>query len=197
MKLSSVFNRTKTITLLIIFSVLASCTKEEIIPDSTILPSGENTMYYYIDGGLYIPKSTLDLPFPNIPAISFYQCSNSESFRLETKNLELFFYEGIQQSEIAPINQYQSNQNTCEQTSNFAIFYNKVKVGIFENGDPAYDYVTLPTDNNAGMLNITWSSANHRQFKGTFEFTVYDEDGPKNIHITDGHFDINLDTLNQ
>ena len=43
---------------------------------------------------------------------------------------------------------------------------------------------------------ISYLSENKRHFKGTFKMTVYHENTSVEKHITQGHFNINLDTVN-
>jgi hypothetical protein len=184
-------NLIKSLLFLLVIT-FTSCSKEEF----TSLPTGENTMYYYINGELYVPKAQGGF-LDSTPAIYLSDCYDSETFMLKTKNLGIQFSDGIQQSSSSPLQAFQNNQDYCEQINSYAFYVKKVKVGLYEDGSPAYDYIKNYTENNAGEINITWLSEDHRHFKGTFEFTVFDTTKGKDLSITNGHFDINLDTLNQ
>jgi hypothetical protein len=174
------------INLLFLFGLItvfnaSSCNK----PDpETELPTSENTAYYYLEGQLIVPTGRGIVP-PIIPAISFYNNSNNYfrlSFSSEDPSLDVDFYiNGV----ITSITYF---LNECTPS----------------NCDENYAHLSLPinhtwtdfkTKDNTGNLKITYLSENKRQFKGTFEMDVYDSNG--NVkHITGGHFNINLDTLN-
>jgi len=159
---------------ILVLSTAASCNKPD---DEPSLPTGENTMYYYMDGTLQIPIASNSIP--QTPAIYYNSCSDDISFQICGRPLHIHFYNGIQQTGYITLNQ--SNFDSCLVPNNHAFFEKNSKVYYTQDG--------------SGMVNITYLSADKRQFKGTFDMTVYDETGATK-HLTDGHFNINLDTLN-
>ncbi len=171
---------------LIIFSTASSCKNPKDTGDE--LPTGENTLYCYVDGRLYIPKTGDSTP--PVPAIYFSLCTDGVSFLLGADDLVLLFQNGITQ--IGSITLNQSNYDACWVHDNHAFLGQKElgSDGVFHN---IYYY----THNGSGTVNITYLSADKKHFKGTFEMTVYHENTGVEKHITDGHFDINLNTLNQ
>lgn len=181
----------KTIYYFVLFSTLMLLTalscKKQIEPEEQ-LPSGENTMYYYVNGELYIPKDS-NIGGWYAPAIGYGICLDGISFDISTINLLIHFYNGIQQSGTITLNQ--SHYDMCQVFENHA-FYGQKELG----SDGVYHNIDYYTHDGSGLVNITYLSEDKRKFKGTFEMTVYHEDTDAEIHITDGHFSINLDTLN-
>ena len=178
--------------MLMMLTTVVSCTitRGENDPEEQELPTGENTMYYYVDGKLYIPEDQ-NIGGMWAPAISYSICDiNSSTFDLGTLNLLLHFHNGIQQTGEITLNQ--SHYDACQVRDNHA-FYGQKELcddGVFHN----IDYYT---HDGSGTVNITYLSEDKRKFKGTFEMTVYHENTNEPIEITDGHFNINLDTLNE
>ncbi len=165
---------------IVMLSTAVSCKKSEIQQE---LPTGVNTMYYYIDGELYLPKGRHVGGIWD-PAISYGICSN-ESFDISTINLLLLFHNGIQQ--IGEITLNQSHYDICQVFDNHAKFSKK---------NDEQQHINYYTHDGSGSVNITYLSEDKRKFIGTFEMTVYHESTNQAIQITDGHFNINLDTLN-
>jgi len=52
------------------------------------------------------------------------------------------------------------------------------------------------THDGTGTVEITYLSEDKKKFKGTFEMVVYLAGTGKEKHITNGHFNINLETIN-
>lgn len=172
---------------ILLLSLASSCNKPQPEPEEQ-LPTGENTMYYYIDGELYIPKASSNGGIYS-PAIGYGLCfGDANTFDITTKNLHIQFYNGIQQ--IGKIILKQSNYDSCQVFDNHALFHTKE---LWSDG--IYHTTWYYTHDGTGEINITYLSANKRQFKGTFEMTVYHENTNVEKHITNGHFNINLDTL--
>jgi len=166
---------------ILIVSTATSCNK----PDEPTLPTGENTMYYYVDGNLTIPKGDLFYR-----AIGYSICdTDSPTFDLTTFKLNYHFYNGIQQIGYITLNQ--SNSDSCQTNNNNAYYSTKET-----DEDGNINSINYYTHDGSGIINITYLSENKRQFKGTFEMTVYHEVTGQEKQITEGHFNINLDTLN-
>ena len=181
----------KTIYYLALISILllstaSSCTDDE--PTEPQLPTGENTMYYYVDGELYIPEGSGGFLQPYTPAISYSIC-DEYSFDIYTLNFFLHFHNGLQEIGIVTLNQ--SHYDTCQIPDNHSFITQKE----LENG--IYHHIHYYTHDGSGTVNITYLSDDKKHFKGTFQMTVYHEDTNEEIQITDGHFNINLDTLNE
>jgi len=174
-------------TIVLMSTIASSCKKPK--DEKSELPTGENTMYYYVDGVLHIPKGQ-HIGGVWEPAISYSVCLHGGSFDLVTLSFFIHFYNGIQST--GPILLNQGHYDSCQVLDNHAIFVKKElgSDGILHN----IDYYT---HDGSGTINITYLSADKRKFKGTFEMTVYHENTNAEIHITDGHFNINLDTLNK
>jgi len=169
---------------MVIFSIASSCKKPTKTEEQ--LPTGENTLYCYVDGNLYIPKTGNSVP--PVPAIYYSGCPNDSSFLITARDITLYFYNGIIQTGSIFLNQ--SNFDACLVHSSHG-YYTKEEVN---NGIIFTKFYY--THDGSGTIKITYLSNDKRKFKGTFEMTVYHEDTNEEIHITDGHFNINLDTLN-
>jgi len=163
----------------------SSCNKPDPEPE---LPTGENTAYYYLDGQLIIPKGYSNFPYSYIEPIEVGFCQEENRFYFSFNNLNerihLYFKNAISNTEAIILNESNSGWNLCNNYNN---------VGILTLYDPSDDKYFF-TENNTGAVTLNYLSSNQRQIKGTFEMDVYDSNG--NVkHITDGHFNINLDTL--
>ena len=173
---------------LIVFSIASSCKKPKDTGDE--LPTGENTMYFYVDGKLFIPEDS-NIGGIYAHAINYSICdTNNSTFDLNTTNLLLHFYNGIQQT--GKIVLKQSYYNSCQVHDNHGYY---VQSELWNDG--IYHTTWYYTHDGSGTVNITYLSADKKHFKGTFEMTVYHENTGVEKHITDGHFNINLNTLNQ
>ena len=156
------------------------------------LPHGENTMYYYVDGKLVIPKTKHSGVY-TIPAISYHRCyQHQEDIIIRDSN---HFYIRINSEDFTEEthNLYQAHYDICRIPTNSCAF-----IGI-EQTDPdgvvrTYPWYTRP---GSGYIRFTYVSPDKRKFKGTFEMTVYHSVTGEEKHITDGHFNINLDKLHE
>jgi len=107
---------------LMIFSTASSCKKPTETEEE--LPTGENTMYYYVNGELYIPKDN-NIGGMYAPAIGYGICLDGGSFDISTINLLIHFNNGIQQIEEIMLNQ--SHYDICQVFDNHA-FYGQATV---------------------------------------------------------------------
>ena len=177
----------RNIVLIYILLSLTACHKTNDVED--VLPQGENTMYCYLNGELYVPLGHVNGGFL-INAIEHSICLDDSSFSLAFTNrtlptpadIKLFFKGGINEEGVITLNE--GHYDICQNTNNFGRVY------IPNNTSNAYY-----TRNNSGSVIITEISLDKKQFKGTFEMTVYKNGETKNI--TNGNFNINLDTLNE
>lgn len=173
---------------LITFFNASSCNKPDPKPE---LPTGENTAYYYLNGQLVVPSNSQPIIGPVISALS-YSCSNCAnvlySCELEInagndEYLVMSFKNGIESV---------GNITLAKCEDCFSCDINSFGYLRLYNSSGSIYYFTK---NNSGTVNVTYLSANKQQIKGTFEMDVYDSNN--NVkHITGGHFNINLDTLN-
>jgi hypothetical protein len=175
-------NLKKIIVFVISFTIL-SCSKKE--DETVILPTGENTAYYYVNGQLVIPKGYNDNGTYNKP-IEFGTCTppnNSTGIYFSTSDvmLSFYFYQGLQTT--GQIVQDEGGNNTpCGYINSFS------KYSIWDINQRFY------TQTNSGTVTIETLSADRRKFTGTFQMTLYTSAG-ETVNITGGHFNINLDTL--
>ena len=182
--------------LFILLSLLttSSCNKPDPEPHPTgentepPLPTGENTAYYYLDGQLVIPKGyTSGVSF--VKPIGYGGCMPESSrliyFQNPTERLYIYFLNGIQTTGTIYLTTSNSGYDFCQNVNSIGM------MDIRNTIESNYYF----TQNNSGTVNITYLSENKRQFKGTFEMTVYNSNGIVSPHITGGHFNINLDTL--
>jgi len=170
-------------------SIGISCKKQEQTEKKEKLPTGENTMYYYVDNKLVIPQDNYSDWFT--PAISFGYCDSSHTtFTLNTLDLSFHFENGIQHSGIITFNQ--SNYDMCGTPGNHAFLYVKEL-----QSDNIVHNIQYYTHEGSGTINITYLSSDKKHFKGTFQMDVYHQDTNEVKHITNGHFNINLNTLNR
>ena len=177
--------------MLMMLTTAVSCTitRGENEPEEQELPTGENTIYYYVDGKLYIPEDQ-NIGGILTPAIDFYFCTGGISLQLYTTNMCILFYNGIHETGEITLNQ--SNYDACQVRDNHGFY---VQSELWDDG--VFHTTWYYTHDGSGTVNITYLSEDKRKFKGTFEMTVYHENTNEPIEITDGHFNINLDTLNE
>ena len=164
--------------------LVLSCSKKDEI---TVLPSGENTAYYYLDGNLIIPTGFL-AGTTNIPAITYGGCAPASSQALSLNNkiekLTLFIKNGIQ-----TVGKYNLNFGGVNSDCNNALNFASLTIRTTPNTDNLYTTIA-----NTGEVIVTNLSPDKRKFSGTFKATLYSVNGEKK-EITGGVFDINLDTL--
>ena len=170
---------------LTLFVLLTSCDKQEDFTPK--IPTGENTAYFYVDGVLNVPELVDNFPYPAFKPIVFSGCEapnkelgmilNGMKFDLTISLLNGF-------STVGVFNLSQGN-SICNNASNGVYFASRDKNGMWGYYD---------SENNSGTINIETMSADKRKFTGSFQMDVYEDTGEVK-HITNGHFNINLDTL--
>jgi len=154
------------------------------------LPHGENTMYYYVDGKLVIPE-TKHSGIYTLHAIAYGRCSDTARHIILHDSNHLWFriYDDHLVEGTHSFNQ--ATYDYCRAPNGTFAF-----IGIKQT-DPdgvvrTYRWYTRP---GSGYIRFTYVSPDKRKFKGTFEMTVYHSVTGEEKHITDGHFNINLNTL--
>lgn len=173
----------KFICLIVI--VMFSCNKnEDNVPQ---LPTGENTAYYYLNGELIIPEDS-SAGVTILKGINYGGClppnkSIDININRKGKRLSLGFINGIEN--IGNISLGIGSYDFCNNTNS---------IGLFQIQDSNSQWFYYNSRNESGKINIIEISENKKQFKGTFEMNVFDTSGNE-IKITNGHFNINLNTL--
>ena len=157
------------------------------------LPHGENTLYYYVDGALVIPKTK----FAGerwLYGISYSYCpqgtTNAGSLELsDSEHLYMLITDLSQgrhdfQQEEYPL------CNNVNGTSAFMVVREADSTGNLSHND-------YYTRQGSGYIRFDYVSPDKRRFRGTFEMDLYCDLTHRTKHITDGHFNINLDKLHQ
>ncbi len=165
--------------------LITSCDKQEDFTPK--IPTGENTACFYVDGVFNVPEGRSDFPYPSLKPIKFFGCEapNKELAMVLhgiTFNFSISLLDGF--STVGVFNLSQGN-SICNNDSNGVYFESPDKNGIWGYYD---------SENNSGTINIETMSADKRKFTGSFQMDVYEDTGEVK-HITNGHFNINLDTL--
>jgi len=148
----------------------ASCEKPIIEP-----PTGDNTFYCYINGELFVPKSCVSC-VPFYQGYSMLEYDNYFTSRAyDQKKYTVYFT--IINWEVGTFNLQDSNGLMAPEDHNdinHAI--------IIKNG------IKYLSKQGSGIVNFTVKT--ETDIKGTFEFTLYNEDNPNDmIQVTNGHFD--------
>ncbi len=155
---------------IILFLSSASCNPS----DEQEIPTGDHSFYCYIDGDLFVPRGN-----PNIttsPSDDGLIISITDNFyRIQAKDYSNYtIIINIKDIDLETINLNESDGS----------FYNfgTTHAVIRKNG------VLYLSKENSGTITFTENSNNN--VKGTFEFTLYNEnDDNDTIQVTDGHFD--------
>ncbi len=157
------------------------------------LPHGENTMYYYVDGRLVIPKTRYAGEHIKY-AIGYLYCyenNPNEGSLVLSDSQGLYFL-------ISDVNEgrqefHQAHYDLCYVPDGTCAFLD-VKQTDPDGVVRTYPWYTRP---GSGYIRFTYVSPDKRKFKGTFEMTVYHSVTGEEKHITGGHFNINLDKLHE
>ncbi len=153
------------LSLLLVFPASA-CKKQN-------LPSGDHSFYCYIDGELFVPKGDPNFTTsPYVEPLTFYV--NQENFRIRAFNSKYHVMINIVNWGVGTHYLSQSEDYYNHST-------NHARVGVNQTW-----YVSKP---NSGKVTFTEASLDGN-IKGTFEFTLYNENDESDvIHVTGGHFD--------
>lgn len=154
----------------------ASCTE----PDPPI-PTGNHTFSCRINGKLFLPKAIISWstsPTNSYDGLSYYV--KPDYFNIQTGNNKYsMFYINIANWKLGTFNLIDSNgyvgpQNGDPRDINHVI--------IIKNG---VKYLS-----KQGFGNVIFTVVTDTDSKGTFEFTVYNENNSNDVlHITNGQFD--------
>jgi len=157
------------------------------------LPHGENTMYYYVDGKLVIPETKYSGEYV-IPAIEYSYCpsiSNNAGWLELADSNNLFIL--ISNISLGRHDFHQAHYDSCSNSDGTSAVLD-IKQTDPDGVVRTYPWYTRP---GSGYIRFTYVSPDKRKFKGTFEMTVYHSVTGEEKHITDGHFNINLDKLHE
>lgn len=155
------------------------------------LPHGENALYYYIDGRLVIPK-TKWAGEGWIYAISYSHCypnsANAGGLVIyDSEGLDMF----ISDLRTGRHDFYEANFPLCDNPNGTSAYLFIEEMDTTGNLAGHYYY----TRTGAGYIDLDYVSPDKRRLRGTFEMTVYCDENGRERHITDGHFNLNLDKL--
>ena len=157
------------------------------------LPHGENTMYYYVDGKLVIPETKYAGTHIRY-AIGYRYCVSISPHAgwlilVDSNKLRIMI------SDISEGRHdfHQAHYDLCNIPDGTCAFLD-VKQTDPDGVVRTYSWYTRP---GSGYIRFTYVSPDKRKFKGTFEMTVYHSVTGEEKHITDGHFNINLDKLHE
>jgi len=178
--------------LLFLSFLFVSCWKKlSEPPHNDGLPHGENTWYYYVDGRLVIPK-TKWAGESWLYAVSYAHCPQGSvnAGGLELRDSE-HFYMLIANLSPGRHDFQQEDYPLCDNPNGSSAFL------IVEEADSTGNlrhnaYYTTP---GSGYIQIDYVSPDKRRLRGRFEMTLYCDVTGRTKHVTDGHFDLNLDKL--
>lgn len=155
---------------IIVFLSSASCNPS----DEQEIPTGDHSFYCYIDGELFVPRGNSNITTsPSSDGYTFYKWDNNTTVIAKDYRKYTVFFNTINRN-IGIVNLSDSSGSLHDYNNNHAI--------IRKNG------VLYLSKENSGTITFTESSTDN--VKGTFEFTLYNEnDDNDTIQVTDGHFD--------
>jgi hypothetical protein len=203
----------KKIISLIVFALLASCTKKDeptIIQDTLppITTNGTNTAGCIINGMVIIPKNTMNTVFggpSTIYGLSTHIGSNfnppdfNDFYTIEIINLKK--REGINYSIYVQFNNLTNGigDYIVGQSANdpFVNYPDNPQILVQEFNNGIYTGKKFLSSPNSGLIKLTRFDYSNNIKAGTFYCTLYNKDNPsETIKVTDGRFDINTSTLN-
>ena len=162
------FKKLLIYSIFILFLTSSSCTKP--------IPTGDNTFSCYINGDLFLPKGSNSITTPG-PIDDGLVLTNQELFFSaiadDSKSIDVVF------------NVVNWGVGTFYLTSSDGDFYNHQITHAFVriNG------VKYLSKDNSGKVTFIEADIDGNT-KGTFEFTLYNENDENDIiHVTDGQFD--------
>ncbi len=177
--------------------IVLACHKSDLPPytgplpiDYTVLPpatqEGKNTIGCKVNGKVWVPREALGALFYNDIRVMFSEKGKDEYSSIELNLVDID--EKIQDwmlFEFRPIYLQPMDYHTSSDTSDAKRFC----VSMHRSGDP-YN-IDYSKTNYANQFSVTKVDTIHNFFSGTFKFTVYNKDNPKDsLKITDGRFDL-------
>ncbi|WP_317128815.1 DUF6252 family protein [Tenacibaculum adriaticum] len=113
---------------------------------------------------------------------------------LETLGEIIYIYIYIYIYNLTSTGTYSFGLSSSQPTSTFEPEYPHCWVGI---SDAINDENRYLSNTNSGTITITRLDNDNQIVSGTFELTVFDSNDPtKTVRITNGRFDVNLNTVN-
>jgi len=175
-------------------------------PPRTTPPTGENTLYFYTDGILYYAKTERHIMGPirdmqmkhcylqrdstvyNVLASNVFTDANINSSD-KSMLIELFLPNGFTHQGIYVTDTAWYDICLLDRPA--------IQVDRKNGMDGTYFDYMFYSHPGSGEIRITYVSADSTIVKGTFEGVLYREDDPsKSFEIRDGHFHVNLETVN-
>jgi hypothetical protein len=188
-------------TLLLIFITFFNCSNNDDSIEQNQLPpitqTGANTFGCVINGEVLIPKDSRGSlggvsPKKGI-TVAYLQNNNftidAGNFRDENGD-RIYIYI----NNLVSIGTYSFGLSNGESTSTFEPDYPHCWGTTFNNLGEGKKHLS---NTNSGTIKITRFDQDNHIISGTFELTVFNRENPtETIEITDGRFDINLNTVN-
>jgi len=162
--------KTLNYSLLIFILALISCNNDE-----QELPTGNHSFYCYIDGELFVPKGNTNIASTSPANDGLNILNYDDSFNINANDYRKYTI----MFNIANWAEGTFSLSECDGNFyNYSINHAIVRI----NG------VTYLSKENSGTITFTENTQNN--VKGTFEFTLYNENNDSDvIHVTNGHFD--------
>jgi len=156
---------------IVVFLSSASCNGS----DDQDIPTGDHSFYCYIDGELFVPRGNPNFSTsPDDDGLHFLEYDAFFSVTAKDYRKYTVFFNTINR-EIGTVTLKESNGNSY--FYNYSINHAIVR----KNG------ILYLSKENSGT--ITFIESNADNVKGTFEFTLYNEnDDNDTIQVTNGHF---------
>ncbi len=188
--------KTKIILLLFSFLWLFSCTKGRSIKfkeKEDKVPTEINHFYFYINKNgtreLMVAKKPFSFnTFPpskiHVGETGLYrQFTSIDAYREDKFNYTISLYKNITHAGI-----YQMMHYDMLETGNSTSVHSKAHI--------YYNSKMYISEDNCGMVDITYLSPSKEEMKATFNMTLYNSQNPQDsLVIEDGHFWINVNTL--
>jgi hypothetical protein len=164
-----------------------------------ITQTGANTFSCIINGEILIPKDAKgNLGGPGGPrkGLSVYYFQN-KNFEIDAGNFRDVGGDNIyiNINNLNSIGTYNFGLSSVQPASTFKPDYPYCWAGITDNLDNEKRYLS---NTNSGTITITRLDNVNKIISGNFELTVFNNNDPNEIiRITEGRFDINLNTVNK
>jgi len=146
----------------------ASCNDEQE------LPTGDHSFYCYIDGELFVPRGNPNITTsPSDDGYTFYKWQNNTTAIAKDYTKFTVFFNTLLRD---------LGEKELENSSGSFLDYSINHAIVRKNG------VLYISKENSGSITFTENTDDN--IKGTFEFTLYNEnDDNDTIQVTNGHFD--------
>jgi len=185
----------KTVVLLF-FTIIISCISKDDPKDQLppITQTGANTFGCVINGKYFVPSDAKTWsPGPQPKGLNAgFTNNNFKIYAADLKNTNgLYIYVYIYN--LTQTGVYDIGQSNGETIDLFSPSFSHIFCTAIKNSERNVYY----SNNNSGTITITHYDNINFIYSGTFSFTATNkDDATDTIAITDGRFDLNLNTLN-